>query len=57
MVKIDDEEWWTHLWQIHIQPRLPGIVTHFEYNNSESANLIEMLFNHFYEKNEPFWRW
>ena len=29
--------------------RLPGVVIHFEYNKSESANVIEMLFKQIYE--------
>ena len=29
--------------------RLPDVVIHFEYNNSQSANVIETLFNHIYE--------
>ena len=34
---------------IYIQLRLPGVVIRFEYDNSESANVIETLFNRIYE--------
>ena len=40
--------------KIYNQMHLLGIVIHFEYNNSESANVLEMLFNQVYEKTEPF---
>ena len=33
--------------------RPPGVAINFEYNNSESANVIETLFNQIYEY-EPF---
>ena len=73
MIKVDDEEFRTHLWQKHVQPtqqahdvyttsaqrrltscacwelRLLSVVIHFEYNNCESANLMETLFNQTYE--------
>ena len=33
------------IYKMYNRLRLPGIVIHFEYNNSESANVIETLFN------------
>ena len=31
-----------------------GVVIHFVYNNSESANVMQMPFNEIYEQTEPF---
>ena len=36
------------------QLHLPGIVSHFRYNNRECANVMEMLFNQINEMTELF---
>ena len=37
--------------------RQPDVVVHFEYNNSESSNITEMLFNQIDEQTGPIWQW
>ena len=37
------------VYKIYNRLRLPGKVIHFEYNNNESANVVETLFKQIYD--------